>query len=86
MSYKTAEYNFTLSPKPTEFPNVVVNSTPIRQKGDTLNYVVSALGDQKVVENTHSQDGMMRNYNNIICEYPMDKIIWGGRKIGLDSC
>ncbi len=44
---QTAEYNFTLTPKPTELPNVVVNPSPIRQKGDTLNYVVSAFADQK---------------------------------------
>lgn len=44
---KTAEYNFTLSPKPTVLPNVVVKPPPISQKGDTLNYLVSSFADQK---------------------------------------
>jgi hypothetical protein len=44
---QSAEYNFTLTPKPTELPNVVVKPNPISQKGDTINYVVSAFADQK---------------------------------------
>ena len=44
---QTADYNFTLTPKPTELPNVVVKPNPISQKGDTINYVVSAFADQK---------------------------------------
>jgi hypothetical protein len=44
---KTAEYNFTLTPKPTELPNVIVKPPPISKRGDTLNYLVSEFADQK---------------------------------------
>ena len=44
---KTAEYNFTLTSKPTELPNVLVKPPPITKRGDTINYVVSQFADQK---------------------------------------
>lgn len=44
---KTAEYNFTLTPKATELPNVLVKPAPITQKGDTINYIVSEFSDEK---------------------------------------
>lgn len=44
---KTAAYNFTLTPKPTELPNVLVKPPPVQKRGDTLNYMVSAFADQK---------------------------------------
>ena len=43
----SATYNFTLTPKPTELPNVLVKPPPIQKRGDTINYVVSAFADQK---------------------------------------
>ena len=42
----SATYNFTLTPKPTELPNVLVKPPPIQKRGDTINYVVSAFADQ----------------------------------------
>ena len=44
---QSATYNFTLTPKPTELPNVLVKPPPIQKRGDTINYVVSAFADQK---------------------------------------
>ena len=44
---QTADYNFNLTPKPTELPNVLVKPPPIQKRGDTINYVVSAFADQK---------------------------------------
>jgi hypothetical protein len=44
---KTAEYNFTLTSKPTELPNVLVKPPPVTKRGDTINYVVSQFADQK---------------------------------------
>lgn len=37
---QSAEYNFTLTPKPTELPNILVKPPPIQKRGDTINYVV----------------------------------------------
>jgi hypothetical protein len=47
ISNQSGEYNFTLTPKPTELPNVVVKPPPVSQRGDTLNYTVSEYADQK---------------------------------------
>ena len=44
---RSAEYHFVLSPRPTELPNVVVKPPPVSQKGDTINYVVSAFAEPK---------------------------------------
>ena len=41
------EFNFTLTPKPTELPNVLVKPPPVKKRGDTINYAVSAFADQK---------------------------------------
>jgi hypothetical protein len=52
----SATYNFTLTPKPTELPNVLVKPPPIQKRGDTINYVVSAFADPKdrSIANVHS--------------------------------
>lgn len=44
---QSAVYNFTLSPKPTELPNVLVKPPPVYKRGDTLHYQVTEYADQK---------------------------------------
>lgn len=43
----SSEYNFTLSPKPTELPEVKVKTPPVWQRKDTINYNTSEFKQQQ---------------------------------------
>ena len=74
----SATYNFTLTPKPTELPNVLVKPPPIQKRGDTINYVVSAFADQKDRSITDVLSKI--NFSNESVNNMWKRIFWGGAK------
>ena len=75
---QSAEYNFTLTPKPIELPNVLVKPPPVQKRGDTINYAISAFADQedRSVADVVSCLNLISKYVDNLCK----TIFGGGRK------